>query len=114
MSNTAPDELGLVTGEAVALEVRSTSWALRAAGALIDALAEFCLFLALLYGIGVLGQLTDADQAISRALLILDLVVSFILVPAALETATPGRSLGKLAVGARIVRDDGGSIGFRH
>lgn len=114
MSNTAADELGLVTGEAVALEVRSTSWALRAAGALIDALAEFCLFLALLYGIGVLAQVAEADQAISRALLILDLVVSFILVPAALETATRGRSLGKLAVGARIVRDDGGSIGFRH
>ena len=114
MSNAAPDELGLVTGEAVALEVRSTSWVLRAAGAIIDALAELGLFLALLYGISVLGDATHADSAIGTALVILDLVVSFILAPAVLETATRGRSLGKWAVGARIVRDDGGSIGFRH
>jgi uncharacterized RDD family membrane protein YckC len=103
-----------VTGEAVALEVRSTSWVLRAAGAIIDALAELGLFLALLYGISVLGDATHADSAIGTALTILDLVVSFILAPAVLETATRGRSLGKWAVGARIVRDDGGSIGFRH
>ena len=114
MSNVAPDGLGLVTGEAVALEVRSTSWVLRAAGAIIDALAELGLFLALLYGISVLGDATHADSAIGTALTILDLVVSFILAPAVLETATRGRSLGKWAVGARIVRDDGGSIGFRH
>ena len=30
------------------------------------------------------------------------------------ETITKGKSLGKLAVGGRIVRLDGGSIGFRH
>jgi len=30
------------------------------------------------------------------------------------ETLTQGKSLGRLAVGARIVRDDGGSIGLRH
>lgn len=114
MSSTAPDDLGLVTGEAVALEVRSTSWVLRAAGALIDFIAELALYLTLLYGIFRLSQVTNADGAIARALLILDLVVSFILAPALLETATRGRSLGKLAVGARIVRDDGGSISFRH
>ena len=33
-------------------------------------------------------------------------------IPTAVETLSQGKSLGKLAVGARIVRDDGGSIGF--
>ena len=32
----------------------------------------------------------------------------------AVETATRGRSLGKLALGLRVVRDDGGAIGLRH
>jgi uncharacterized RDD family membrane protein YckC len=113
-STSTPDDLGIVTGEAVALEVRSTSWVLRAAGAIIDVLAEVVLFFALLFGIGLLSGATHADQAIGTALVVVDLVVSFIIAPAVLETATRGRSLGKLAVGARIVRDDGGSIAFRH
>jgi uncharacterized RDD family membrane protein YckC len=113
-STSTPDDLGIVTGEAVALEVRSTSWVLRAAGAIIDVLAEGVLFLALLFGIGLLSDATHADRAIGTALVVVDLVVSFIIAPAVLETATRGRSLGKLAVGARIVRDDGGSIAFRH
>ena len=37
-----------------------------------------------------------------------------VIVPTAVETITKGKSLGKLAIGARIVRDDGGAIGFRH
>ena len=39
---------------------------------------------------------------------------AILIVPMLVETATGGRSLGKLAVGARIVRDDGGAIGLRH
>jgi uncharacterized RDD family membrane protein YckC len=114
MTSTAPDDLGIVTGEAVALEVRSTSWVLRAAGVMIDVTAEAVLFFALLFGIGQLTGATHADDAIGTALVIVDLVVSFVIAPAVLETAMRGRSLGKLAVGARVVRDDGGSIGFRH
>src|SRR3546814_5251935 len=34
--------------------------------------------------------------------------------PTTVETVTRGRSLGKRAVGGRIVRADGGAIGFRH
>ncbi len=36
------------------------------------------------------------------------------MLPTAVETASRGRSLGKLALGLRVVRDDGGAIGFRH
>ena len=37
-----------------------------------------------------------------------------VVLPTAVETASRGRSLGKLALGLRVVRDDGGAIGFRH
>src|SRR4051794_8604498 len=110
----AVDDLGIVTGEAVTPQVRSTSWALRAAGAMIDGLAELGLFLALLYGIAELSGATHADQAIGTALVVADLVLSFIVAPAVFEIATHGRSLGKFAIGARIVREDGGGIAFRH
>src|SRR3546814_2286922 len=42
------------------------------------------------------------------------LVVVTVVAPTTVETVTRGRSLGKLAVGGRIVRPDGGAIGFRH
>ena len=51
MTDLAPDDLGIVTGEAVALEVRSTSWPLRALGAMIDFVCELLLFAGLLQAV---------------------------------------------------------------
>ncbi|WP_085475331.1 RDD family protein [Rathayibacter oskolensis] len=108
------DDSGLITGEAIALDVPVTSFVLRASGAIIDLLAEFVLAFGLLYLVAALAGEGGLDDAALAAVGIAALVVSLVLVPVAVETATRGRSLGKLAVGARIVRDDGGAIGFRH
>jgi len=109
------DALGdheVVTGEAVALDVRPASVILRGAGTIIDCVAYLAIFLVVALGIGWLTG--DIDSALARALLIAGLVFSLLIVPMVVETATAGRSLGKLAVGARIVRDDGGAIRLRH
>jgi uncharacterized RDD family membrane protein YckC len=113
VTDLALDDLGIVTGEAVALEVRSTSWPLRALGTMIDFLCELGLFLLLLLLIASIGVFTS-DGSLSRALVIIDLVLSFVIAPTVLETATRGRSVGRFAVGARIVRDDGGGLAMRH
>ncbi|CAN5283443.1 RDD family protein [soil metagenome] len=105
----------LITGEAVALDLRPTSFVLRAAGAMIDFVAYFLvLYVGLTVLLYTLSGLFLFDNAVSAAVSVSLLVVSLIVVPTAVETITHGRSLGKLAVGARIVRDDGGAIGFRH
>src|ERR687886_1536271 len=114
MTTSAPEDLGIVTGEAVALDVRPTGFVLRAAGAILDWVAEVLLFIGLLLGITALGDALGSDSAVTSALVIVDLVVAFVIAPTVVETATRGRSLGKLAVGARIVRDDGGAISARH
>jgi uncharacterized RDD family membrane protein YckC len=108
------DSSGLVTGEAIALDVPVTSFVLRAAGAAIDLIAELLLALALFLLVGQLAGEGGLDDAALAAVGIAALVTSIVLVPLAVETASRGRSLGKLAIGARVVRDDGGSIGFRH
>jgi uncharacterized RDD family membrane protein YckC len=104
----------LITGEAVALDLRAASFVLRAAGAIIDWLVYvggyFILVLILLAFSGQIGL----DQAAMTAIALSGLVVCIVVIPVAVETVSQGKSLGKLAVGARIVRDDGGSIGFRH
>jgi uncharacterized RDD family membrane protein YckC len=112
--HTTADPHELVTGEAVALDVRPASFILRAAGAIIDSIVHVLLGLGLLFLLFVAAEQFAMDEAAMQAGLIVIVVLSFIVVPTAVELATKGRSLGKLAIGARIVRDDGGAIGFRH
>lgn len=102
----------LLTGEAVALDVKPASYILRAAGTIIDWLT----YMAVMFGSILLLFATGGglDDALLRALTVLILVFGMVVLPTTIELATRGRSLGKLAVGARIVRDDGGAIGFRH
>jgi uncharacterized RDD family membrane protein YckC len=104
------DDEGLVTGEAVTLDVRPASALIRAGGTAIDVLLTIVLLLGLLLALNGLA----VDEAAFRAILITGIVVCIVVLPTAVETASRGRSLGKLALGLRVVRDDGGSIGFRH
>lgn len=108
-----PDD-ELVTGEAVALELRPTSFVLRVAGALLDYLAYALLCVGLVLLVVLLVDAGVVDEALGQGGVVVSLVVAFVLTPTLVETASSGRSLGRLAVGARIVRHDGGSIGFRH
>ncbi|UAJ80587.1 RDD family protein [Leifsonia sp. ZF2019] len=107
-----PVERELVTGEAVTLDVKPVSYILRAAGTIIDWLVSMLVMLGCVLLLVATGG--GLDEALVRALVILILVLGTVVLPTTVELASRGRSLGKLAVGARIVRDDGGAIGFRH
>jgi uncharacterized RDD family membrane protein YckC len=102
----------LVTGEAVALDVRPTSYILRAAGAALDWLVFVLIFVVLV--LVILFASGALDPALQRALITVAIVFSFVIAPMTVEVATHGRSVGKLAVGGRIVRDDGGATQLRH
>jgi uncharacterized RDD family membrane protein YckC len=104
----------VLSGEAVAIDVQPVGFLMRALGALIDMVIGFAVFVLWLFlRIWLLeaGLLTEATDRIAT---VVSIVVSFLVIPVAVETLTRGRSLGKLAVGGRIVRADGGAIGFRH
>lgn len=102
----------IITGEAVVLELRPASFAARSLATAID------VALTLLAGVGLILLLGAApvvlDDAAIRVVLIATLVGLLVIVPITVETLSRGKSLGKLAMGLRIVRDDGGSIRFRH
>jgi len=102
----------LVTGEAVALELRPARLPSRALAVLIDLIVAVVVYVAVTVAlVAASASLDDAAQvALSIAAFLLVLVGG----PIAVETLTHGRSLGKLAVGLRVVRDDGGPIRFRH
>ena len=104
----------LITGEAVALDLRSSSFVLRAAGTIIDYVVYFGGYIVIILILFTFGQQLGLDQALLTAISVAALVLCLVVIPTAVETLTQGKSLGKLAIGSRIVRDDGGSIGFRH
>ncbi len=102
----------VVTGEAVVLGLRAASFASRLLSAAIDAVAHLLVLGALLYVSQAL--LSSTDEAATAAVVLAETVLCLIGIPTAVETATRGRSLGKLVAGVRAVRDDGGPVRFRH
>jgi uncharacterized RDD family membrane protein YckC len=104
----------LITGEAVALDLRAASFVLRAAGAVIDFVVYVVAYILMVLVLIDLAGRLGLDQAVTTAIGLSALVLCVVVIPVAVETITQGKSLGKLVVGARIVRDDGGAIGFRH
>jgi uncharacterized RDD family membrane protein YckC len=110
----APGEEGTLTGEAVSLDLHPTGFLLRALGALIDFTAHAVLYWAVLIVVLVAASFLGTEEAVLFALAIVTFVVCFVGIPMTVETLTKGKSLGKLAIGGRIVRLDGGSINLRH
>jgi uncharacterized RDD family membrane protein YckC len=104
----------LMTGEAVALDLRPTGFALRAAGTLIDYVVYMGAYVLLLLGIFTLAARIEAEDAVFGILGVVGLVLCLVAAPTTVEILSHGKSLGKLAVGGRIVRDDGGAITLRH
>ncbi|MET7692056.1 RDD family protein [Streptomyces sp. NPDC005483] len=102
----------LVTGEAVALELRPARLPSRALSVLIDLIVAVVVFIAVT--VAVVAASASLDDAAQTALSIAAFLLVLVGGPIAVETLSHGRSLGKLAVGLRVVRDDGGPIRFRH
>lgn len=102
----------MVTGEGVAVEVPVASVAARMASGAIDVITVYLVFIGGILAIAfVAGGVSDAVLGI---LFIGLSVVAFIALPTTVETLSRGRSLGRLALGLRTVRDDGGPTTFRH
>ena len=113
-SDAGRDADELMTGEAVALDLRPTGFVLSAAGAAIDFivyLGAYILTLVIFFTIAVQARSEDAVYGIVATVA---LVGCLVVAPATVELLSRGKSLGRLAVCARIVRDDGGAIGLRH
>jgi uncharacterized RDD family membrane protein YckC len=102
----------LVTGEAVVLELRLAKVASRMLSQVIDLVGQVTL---LIVGTLVIAGVTSSADA-SAAAAIVSVFTALVVVgyPVVFETLSRGRTLGKLALGLRVVREDGGPIRFRH
>jgi uncharacterized RDD family membrane protein YckC len=101
----------LVTGEAVVLDVPCARFPSRLVAIIIDMAVQVLLVVGLLLILGASGAHLNAASLAAVALSALILVV--VGYPTIFETLSRGRTLGKLALGLRVVGDDGGPERFR-
>lgn len=99
----------LVTGEAVVLDIRIAKLASRAVAKCIDVLLQVGVLIAVWYWLPT----PELDSAAGSALYLLLYVAVIAGYPTVAETLWRGKTVGKLAMGLRVVRDDGGPIRFR-
>ena len=102
----------ILIGEGVALESGAAPVTLRMLSGIIDVAVTFAV---LIVGFAILARVGNgmSDAWIATASVLLT-VFALVVLPATEETLTRGRSLGRLAAGLRIVRDDGGPVTLRH
>ncbi|WP_067172801.1 RDD family protein [Microtetraspora niveoalba] len=101
----------VVTGEAVVVEVRIAQLPSRGVALLIDWVVQWAALIVMYILIGSASLITD--PALAAGLMILLTVLVLVGYPVVFETVGRGRSLGKLAMGLRVVGDDGGPERFR-
>ena len=104
----------IVTGEAVVLDLPCARFPARILSRIIDMAVELVLFFIIAILVGVGEGSGTLDSATGDALIIAGFVLVIVGYPLAFETLSRGRTLGKLALGLRVVADDGGPERFRH
>ncbi|WP_330175536.1 RDD family protein [Streptomyces sp. NBC_01498] len=102
----------LVTGDAVVLGLRPAKLPSRALAVFIDLVVVWAGYIVVSMVLAFAAS--SLDTAAVAALAVASFLLIPVGVPIAVETLSQGRSLGKLACGLRVVRDDGGPIRFRH
>ena len=101
----------VVTGDAVVLDVPIAQLPVRAVSALIDIVVIVIGYLVALMLWA--ATLTQFDTAVTATIMIVFTVLVFVGYPLVFETATRGRSVGKMVMGLRVVSEDGGPERFR-
>ena len=110
MHGVEPEAGSLVSGEGVRLTLSSAGVGSRTVAATVDAALQFAALVVLLLLTQLIGTTDDAALA---AIVVVEIVLVVAGYPITMEWLTRGRTVGKIVFGLRVVRDDGGPIGFR-
>jgi uncharacterized RDD family membrane protein YckC len=113
---SGPPATGIVTPEAVLLEFHTAGVASRTIAELLDLGALFLGLVIVITALNLVANLTG-DGIGPVVLTVVGLLLTFMVIvgyPAAMETFWNGRTLGKAAMGLRVVTREGAPIRFRH
>lgn len=105
---------GIVTPEAVLLEFDSAGVASRVVAELIDLVVMVGALVGIVMGMGAIADIGVMGTTAISIVMIVAIFLIFVGYPIAIESLWNGRSLGKAAMGLRVVTREGGPIRFRH
>jgi uncharacterized RDD family membrane protein YckC len=103
----------LITGDAITLDLRIAGLPSRSLALAVDLTIQVAL---LLLGTVLASWVFSAggSPGAQAALTLIVVVLALVGWPTLVETLTRGRSVGKMLMGLRVVRDDGGPVRMRH
>lgn len=107
------DRESLVTGEAVLLDLRTASFAVRMLSASIDGAVQLAILVGGIVGAVWVMAALDADEGFFAAGTLVMSVTAYVGYPVLCEMLLRGRSVGRLVTGTRVVREDGGPVHVR-
>ena len=102
----------VVTPEAVVLDLPTASVGSRPLCRLLDVLLTLVSLFVLLIVLSVAAGLSSSGGVVVLIVYLVGLLGVLVLYPALMEGLWGGRTVGKLVLGLRVVRTDGGPIGF--
>src|SRR5699024_7112406 len=103
----------LITGDAVLLALRTASFAVRMLSAVIDGVLQLVLLVGGTIGMAWAATRADLDDGFVAAGILVMSVLAYVGYPVLCELLLRGRSVGRLVMGTRVVRDDGGPVHVR-
>lgn len=107
------DREAVITGDAVLLDLRTASFAARMLAALIDGALQMGVLVLGTLAVTVAAARADLDDGLVAAAIVTVSVLAYVGYPVLSELLLRGRSVGRLAMGTRVVRDDGGPVHVR-
>lgn len=103
----------LITGDAVLLDLRTASFATRIVSAAIDGVLQLALLIGGILSVAWFADRAALDDGFLAAGVLLASVLAYVGYPVLSELLLRGRSVGRLVMGTRVVRDDGGPVHVR-
>jgi uncharacterized RDD family membrane protein YckC len=103
----------IVTGDAVVIDLPPARFPTRILSHLVDMLLQIpALIVITVIVVNAVGDHV-LDDAAGAAVMVAGVVLVIVGYPVVCETLSRGRTVGKLALGLRVVADDGGPVQFR-
>lgn len=107
------DRDALITGDAVLLDLRTASFPTRMLSAVIDGVLQLAVLVGGTIAMVWLTARAEFDDGLVVAGVLVMSVLAYVGYPVLCEMLLRGRSVGRLVMGTRVVRDDGGPVHVR-
>ncbi|MBB5830931.1 RDD family protein [Brachybacterium aquaticum] len=111
--SSSQDRDALITGDAVLLDLRPASFAVRMVSAALDGVLQIGLLVGGALAVVWVAERSGMDDGFIAAGVLLSSILAYVGYPVLCELLLHGKSVGRLVMGTRVVRDDGGPVHVR-